>query len=519
MERMNDGYFISLLSMYKKNISPDREVLYDYDSKKHYTYGMLEDRANRLAHFLIRQGMRKGDRVGFCSYNCVEFIDAFFASCKTGIIITSYNCHLKEEKLLELIRNEAPKALLYDENFADVIDAAKRSCPDIIFISVGEESQKHGSYSYAQVQAEEITGPIDCKTLTLDDIQMLIHTGGTTGTPKAAKISYRSLISNVLSQILTVGLNQNDIAYVFLPFFHTAAWTIFTLPLLLIGGKVIITKRFDADLSLKIIAEEHPTLTIGVETALKRLAEAKKFKETDFSSYRIMISGAAPIARETMEHYWKKGVKLVSGYGMTELGTCNLLPPVNDMKLEQIKEKWDSVGKPLLYNSVRIVDSKGNDVEPGEPGELIWQGELVFSGYWNNESQTREMVRDGWIYSGDIGRMGPDGYYYIVGRNKDIFISGGENIFPGEIEEVLCKHPAVEEACVIGVSDVDWGEVGKALLVPKDCSNLNRRDILEFVRGRLPSIKIPKYFEFIDEIPKNQVGKRDMERIKAKYNK
>lgn len=517
MERINDGYFISLLSMYKKNISPDREVLFDYDNNQHYTYQMLEDRANRLARFLIRQGLKKGDRVGFCSYNCVEFIDAFFASCKTGIIITSYNCHLKKDKLLDLMDNERPKALLYDQEFEAVIEAARQRFPDTVCINLGEHSAIPGAYSYPRIQAEESSETVDCKSLTLDDIQMLIHTGGTTGTPKAAKISYRSVTCNVLSQILTVGLHQNDIAYVFLPFFHTAAWTIFTLPLLLIGGKVIITKKFDPELSLKIIAEERPTLTVGVETALKRLAETPGFAETDFSSYRIMISGAAPTARETMEHYWNKGVKLVSGYGMTELGTCNLLPPVNDMKLEQLINKWDSVGKPVLYNSVRIVDGKGNDVAPGESGELIWQGELAFSGYWNNEGQTGEMIRDGWIYSGDIGRIDADGYYYIVGRKKNIFISGGENIFPGEIEEILCQHPVIDEACVIGVADVNWGEVGKALLVLKKQCELTVPELRAFLKGRLSSIKIPHYFEVIDGIPKNQVGKRDLEQIRMIY--
>ncbi len=514
---MNDGYFMSLLSMYKKNISPDREVLFDYDRNQHYSYQMLEDRANRLAHFLIRQGLRKGDRLGFCSYNCVEFIDAFFASCKTGVIITSYNCHLKEEKLLDLIENESPKILLYDLDFENLIEAVGKRFPDIICVSLGDQAKSPGGYSYDQIQAEKANSLVECKDLTLDDIQMLIHTGGTTGTPKAAKISYRSVICNVLSQILTVGLNQSDVAYVFLPFFHTAAWTIFTLPLLLIGGKVIITRNFDPQRSLKIIEEERPTLTIAVETALKRLAETDGFADTDFSSYRMMVSGAAPIAKETMKHYWEKGVKLVSGYGMTELGTCNLLPPVNDMKLEQLIEKWDSVGKPILYNSVRIVDDQGQDVAVGETGELIWQGELTFSGYWNNEGQTREMVRDGWIYSGDIGRMDEDGYYYIVGRKKNIYISGGENIFPIEIEEILCDHPDIEEACVIGVADAHWGEVGKALLVLKDQCDLTSKDILEFFKGRLSSIKIPKYFEFIDEVPKNQVGKRDMERIKMIY--
>lgn len=518
MERLNDGYFISLLSTYKKNISPDREVLYDYENKKHYTYGMLEARANRLSQFLIKMGMRKGDRVGICSYNCVEFIDAFFASCKTGVIITSYNWHLEEGKLLQLIGDEAPKVLLYDEDFVELIDSVNRKFPGIIFVSLGKEYHQYGGYSYKQVQEEEVTKPIECKTLTLDDIQMLIHTGGSTGTPKAAKISYRSLISNVMSQIITVGLNQNDVAYVFLPFFHTAAWTVFTLPLLLIGGKVIITKKFDPDLSLKIIEQERPTLTIGVETTLKRIAEAERFEAADFSSYRIMISGAAPTSRETMEHYWKKGVKLVSGYGMTELGTCNLLPPVNDIKLEKIKEKWDSVGKPVLYNTVRIVDPKGNDVEPGQSGELIWQGDLIFSGYWNNDGQTCEIVKDGWVYSGDIGRMDEEGYYYIVGRKKNIFISGGENIFPEEIEEVLCQHPGIEEACVIGVSDMYWGEVGKALLVQNGNVGLSVNDILEFINARLSSIKIPKYFEFIEEVPKNQVGKRDMERVKLLYS-
>jgi fatty-acyl-CoA synthase len=229
-----------------------------------------------------------------------------------------------------------------------------------------------------------------------------------------------------------------------------------------------------------------------------------------------MLSGAAPISRQTMELYWRRGVRLMNGYGMTEIGPNNLVPPVGS-SLAEIEAKWNSAGKPLFFNDVRIVDQSGNDVPTGVQGELIWRGPLCYSGYWQNEAASRAAVKDGWIYSGDVGYKDEDGYYYICGRLKNMFITGGENIFPTEIEEALCKHAEVKSACVIGVPDKRWGEVGKALIVRREGTAVTKTELLAHVTSEISRIKVPVYVKFVDEIPHNAVGKTDLVTIKNLY--
>jgi len=513
-----DKQLISNLNTYRVRINQLKEAIYDYDNDKRYSYQELGVRSDKLAYFLNEiLDLKKGDRIAFCAQNTLEFIDGFYASCKTGIIVTTYNCLLNNDELGELIDNESPKVIFYDYKYKKTIDYLKNIYTNIIFVRLGEKKEKNDDYCYEDIMDIHLKEKVEYVDLSMEDIQMLIHTGGTTGLPKAAKMSYRSIYYNSLSEVLTLGLSSSDSVYVFLPFFHTAAWNVLTLPLLLSGGRIILTKQFDPRIALKIIEEEKPTVAIGVETIYRLMAEQKEFNETDFSSYRWMLSGAAPISRETMEIYWDKGVKIVNAYGMTEIGPNNLAPPVNEMTIDDIKEKWNSAGKPMFFNNVRIVDEKGKDVGDGEYGELIWKSNLIFSGYFNNEVGTKQVLKDGWIYTGDIGKRDEDGFYYINGRRKNMYITGGENIFPIEIEMLLNSNPNIKESCVIGVKDKKWGEVGKALIVLEKDKIESEEKIRDFIKENISSIKRPKYIKFIEKIPKNQVGKLDMKEIKKIY--
>lgn len=514
---MYDPATLPNMSLYRARISPQKEAIYDYDNGVRYTYGDLEGRAYRLAWFLTHHlGLHKGDRIGFCASNSVNFIDAFYASCKTGIIITTYNCLLREGELIQMVENEDPKVIFYSGNYREVVQSIRRARGIREYISLDQQFEDD-RYSYSDIMAME-PGELPKFELHPDDVQMLIHTGGTTGRPKAAMLTYRSLFYNAISEILTLQLNDADSAYVWLPFFHTAAWNVLTMPLLMIGGRIIITKAFSPAESLKIIRQERPSVGIAVETIYKAMAMHPDFMETDFSCYRWLISGAAPISLQTLEQYWSRGIKLANGYGMTEIGPSNLIPPLNTMEVDDIRKKWSSAGKPMYFNSVRVVDENGRDVAPGDKGELIWRGNLIFSGYWNAPEATKEIYTpDGWVHSGDIGYYDQDGFYYICGRIKNMYISGGENIFPLEIEEIIQKHPDVAECCIIGVPDPKWGEVGKALVVLRPGASLDVQTVQKLVTEELSSIKIPKYVSFVPEIPKNSVGKRDQAVIQSKY--
>lgn len=514
---MYDPATLPNLSLYRARISGHKEAVFDYDQGVRYTYGDLELRARRLAWFLTHTlGLEKGDRIGFCANNSIGFIDAFYASCKTGIIITTYNCLLRQTELAEMVENENPRAIFYSEKCKDVVEAIRRYGGDREFISL-ERSVDGERYSYADIMAVE-PGELAEIELEPDDVQMLIHTGGTTGRPKAAMLTYRSLFYNAVSDVFTLQLGASDTAYVFLPFFHTAAWNILTMPLLMSGGRVIITGGFQPGTALKIMREERPTVGIAVETIYKAMAEHPDFAGTDLSCYRWLISGAAPITRQTMERYWSRNVKLVNGYGMTEIGPNNLAMPLNEMGIPEIRAKCASAGRPMYFNHVRIVDDSGRDVPTGERGELLWRGNLIFGGYWNDPAATAAMFTDdGWVHSGDIGYCDEDGFYYICGRIKNMYITGGENIFPLEIEEVIAGHPEVAECCALGVPDEKWGEVGKALVVRRPGSTLDAEAVRGLVRTQLSSIKIPRYVTFVTEIPKNAVGKLDQGLIKQRH--
>lgn len=350
-----------------------------------------------------------------------------------------------------------------------------------------------------------------------DDVNMLIHTGGTTGGPKAAMMSYWAIFFNAISQILTASLNRQDCANVLLPFFHTAGWNVLMLPVLIAGGSVILTAEFCPETVLQIIESERPTVCIGIEPMYKAIARHPNFAKTDFSCYRWMLNGAAPISRGTMEIYLSKGVRVVNAYGMTEAGPNNLCPGVNDMTTEEISSKWSSVGRPMFFNNIRLVNEDGVDVPDGENGELLFNGNLTFSGYWRDEEKTQSTVRDKWLYTGDIAYKDEDGYFFICGRKKSMYVSGGENIYPIEIEHVLVGHPAVECACVFGVPDEKWGEVGKALIVLKPGCSVTKEELQAYVGENSASIKIPKYLGFLKELPRNPVGKVDIKAVVKMY--
>jgi fatty-acyl-CoA synthase len=314
-----------------------------------------------------------------------------------------------------------------------------------------------------------------------------------------------------------VGVTGRDCQLQLLPFFHTAGWNSLMLPVFVAGGRTVYISEFEAGKVLRAVAAEQPTTCIGVETMYKRLADHADFPAADLSSFRWMVNGAAPISRQTLETYWRKRVKLINAYGMTEIGPENLVPPVDAMSLEEIRDKWESVGRAMLFNQVKIIDEEGREAREGERGEMLFRGPLTFSGYWRDEEQTGSVVKSGWIHTGDIAYCDADGFYYICGRKKNMFISGGENIYPVEIEHALTGHPAVDFACVIGVEDEQWGEVGKALIILKPGAAATKSELRGLVKEECTSIKIPKYIQFIDKIPRTSVGKLDLPEIRRLY--
>ena len=483
---------------------PRRVAIFEYDSKEKYTYHDLSERSLRLASFLYAKGLRRGDRVAMCSRNSQCCFDLLFAMPVLGTILTTYNIRLRSDELQELLENETPSIVFYESFYAEKIAFFKQALPDAQFVVMGDENPLNDC-TYAEAMACNPWSQ-SWAELSLEDIIMLSHTGGTTGTPKAAKISYRSIIYNTLNQVLEYNTSCNDIMYVSFPLFHIAAWST-SLSILMSGGCIIFKRVFNTDDTLRMIQEERLSIITGSPAVYQRMSRSPLFEQTDFSSIRAVRCGAAPPSRETMEPYWHKGLVFLNVYGMTESGTGVLSLPIGSTTIDTLKERIGTVGKPMTFTQLRIVDEQGNDLPDNEPGELLIKSAMLFSGYWNNEAETESVMENGWLHTGDVARRDEDGFYYICGRKKHMYISYGENIFPLEIENLIMSWPDISDCYVFGVPDKERGEVGKALIVLHKGASLTEEEILAKLRNELSTIKVPKYVQIIEKIPRNDVGK------------
>ncbi len=512
--------WIGNYSYFRARIDSTREAVYDLDTGNRYSYGDLERRANILANFLKeQQGIAKGDRIAFISRNCVEMIDAYFATGKLGAIFVPYNARLSVAELAQLINSETPRVLFYEEVFAEKIAQLKSQCPGIEkYVLISGDKNPEKDMAYSEIMGYANDSFVGCETLDMEDIHMIIHTGGTTGLPKGGLISHRCELFNSFNEICTWGLNYQDSTLLLLPMFHTGGWNLLTLPLLHVGGRLIINRQFDPKKTLEVVEREKITTLFGAATIFRMMVELPEFQKTDFSSVKWVMAGAAPTPINIMEQFWQKGVKFVLGYGMTEAGPNNLSSVAHFMDPEIIREKYASVGKPMYLSVVKLVDDQGQEVtEANSPGELLWAGPQIFSGYWNNPEETDKTLVDGWVYTGDMAYRDEDGYYYIVGRKKNMFISGGENVFPPEIESALYDFEEIHEVCVFGVPDDKWGEVGKAIISLKPGKQITKQEIIARLSTKLAKYKIPKYITFVNEVPKNNVGKIVVSKVVELY--
>lgn len=517
---MKNNGWIGNYSYFRARINGDYEAVYDLDNNIRYTYSNLESRANTLANYLKeKQGIKKGDRVAFISRNRIEMIDAYYATAKLGAILIPYNARLSSVEFEKLLNSETPKILFYEDIFRNVVEGFRNSVSIEKYIMLEDEGIASDDISYNEVISYQNSSMVYCKELELDDIHLIIHTGGTTGLPKGGMISHQSMMFNSFNEICTWGLNYQDSAFIILPLYHTGGWNLLTLPLLHCGGRIIISRQFDPKVTLEVIEKEKTTLLFGAATIFRMMSDLPEFEKADLSSLKWVMAGAAPTPINIMERFWNKGLKFVLGYGMTEAGPNNLSSPPQFMSESLIKEKYASVGKPMYLTMTKIADDKGDDVGVNEVGELLWSGPQIFSGYWNNEDETNKTLVNGWVYTGDMVTVDEDGYHYIVGRKKNMFISGGENVFPPEVESAIYEIPQVQEVCVFGVTDEKWGEVGKAVVSLKQGTNISKEEIHKILKNKLAGYKIPKYIQFIDDIPKNNVGKIVVSKIMELYGK
>jgi fatty-acyl-CoA synthase len=492
--------------------SPDKLAIIDAGKEPdlRLTYRRWNARVNQLANWLqSAAGIQKGDRVAILARDGVEHLDVFFACGKLGAIHTAFNWRLHWREHLGIIANTTPKILFYSDEYSSVvaeIDAAMRGSLEAIshYVHLEGEGFNHDhSQAYQAILEGFPATPVTCETLEAEDIACLLFTGGTTGLPKGARISHRMICWNVLNTVIH-DLHHDDIYLNIYPLFHAGGLFAYLSSQIIFGNTTILTRQFDPAQVLELIEREKVTVFAGVPTMYQMMTQAPNWSTADLSSLRFCTSGGAPLPVPLVEQYTReKGIRFKQGFGMTEFGPgLFALPP------EDAIRKAGSIGRPNFFVDVRVVDEANNPLGPHREGELVLKGPSRCSGYYNNPEASAEVLdEDGWFHTGDIVRYDEEWYFYVVDRVKDMFISGGENVYPVEIENVLYKHPAVHMCAVIGVPHEKWGEAGLACVVLKPNQTTTEAELIAHMNEHLARFKVPKSVTFLQSLPLSGMGK------------
>jgi fatty-acyl-CoA synthase len=497
MKMINIGDWIRKWSF----LQPHKRALIFEDHP--FTYQEINQRTNQLCHFLLELGIRKGDRVSVLLYNCHQYIEIFFALSKIGAILVPLNWRLAAPELKFIIVDSGSRIIIFDPTFEEVISSVRPhlNLSNGDYISVGTPCPDWTKdYEKGLLECSVQEPPLQI-SVGDEDPHIFMYTSGTTGTPKGAILSHRKTFFNALNADIFYNLTSTDIMIVSRPMFHSGGLLVEAAPVLYKGGTLILKKRFRSHEILEAIQKYRVTLLEMAATVYQFMLQECDLTQYDLSSIRCYFTGGERVPKVMLKEYYRKGITISQIFGQTEASTITFLSP-DDAIL-----KIGSVGLPVFHGEVRIVDKTGKDASPGEVGEIIIKGPTLMSGYWNRPDLTAETIRDGWLFTGDLARMDEEGYIYIVDREKDMYVSGGENVYPAEIEKVLHTHPKIFDAGIVGVPDEKWGEVGKAFIVLKPGETMGNGEVFEFLKGKVAKYKIPKYAEYIEELPKTASGK------------
>jgi fatty-acyl-CoA synthase len=461
----------------RARLTPDKLAIVAVETGERLTYAQLNGRAENAAAAVIAAGVGPGDRYGILFHNSIEFLALFFAAAKCGAIVVPLSTRATEHELRQIVDDCGMKTYFRGPEFTFDLN-----CPAQTRVSV---PQKQGSCG---------TDTLVCAAFgKAEDVYCLLYTSGTTGKPKGVMIPKRQLYWNGYNTAVNWGLREDDVSPIYTPLYHAGGVAAFTIPIFIVGGTIILHRSFDPAAVLRTIEHERCTVILGVPTTLKMMMEASEFATTDLSHVRWFISGGAPLPRYIIDTYRARGLEMKQGYGMTEAGVNCFSMTVADSR-----RKAGSIGKPMMFTEVRIA---GGD---GEVGEMWIRGPHVSLGYWNNPEATRAAFDDdGWLHTGDLARRDGEGFFYISGRSKEMFISGGVNVYPAEIEAALVSHPRVADAAVIPIADETWGEVAVAFVV----GDAGAEELNAYLGERIARFKLPKRYIFIDTLPRTPYGK------------
>jgi fatty-acyl-CoA synthase len=495
MEAQGIGFWLTKRAF----LNGDREAV--VDGSRRISYQELNSRVNRLSLGLLALGLKPGDRLAMLAYNCLEYTEVIFAAAKLGLLLVPLNWRLSPAELAFNLSDSGTETLIFAPGFAGVVSGLVDQTPVRRLLVLGEEEA--GAPAYEKVLAAHSgQEPEPGEPVNLNTPHIIMYTAGTTGRPKGAVLTQGASFWNAINLEMDMYFTPRDRNLLVLPMFHIGGIGLFTLPMIYVGGTVVIQRTFEPAETIRLLSEENITLFFGVPAVFLFLIQHPDFRSEAFAKARVVMSGGAPLPVSLVKRYHEAGIALQQGFGMSEAA-----PSIATLGKDRSLQKVGSIGRALFHLEARVVDDELKDVPTGVVGEMVIRGPNLMQGYWNRPEATAEAFAGGWFHTGDLARMDKEGDLTIVERKKDMFISGGENVYPAEVENAIFELSQISEVAVVGIPDEKWGEVGRAVVVLKEGQPLSEKEILDHLRGRLAKYKIPKSVVFVDRLPRNAAGK------------
>lgn len=477
----------------RAKLTPKKIALIDIASNRQWSYENLSIEIQRWQRLFAAFQLPKGARIAYLAENNIDAFALLFACGLSGFLYVPLNWRLNVKELHSIIEDCEPAILLFDESFKET--AEQLSIPSKLSINeviqMGDLKHKPLVYEWS-----------------ICDPWLIIYTGGTTGKPKGVVLSFEAVNWNAFNTIVSWGLSDQDCTLNYMPLFHTGGINALSIPLLMSGGTVVVGKRFDAEQAIRHINDYKTTISLFVPTMYQAMIETEYFQKALFPTVKVFLSGGAPCPESIYKHFFQKGLLFKEGYGLTEAGPNNFF-----IDAKVASKKLGSVGKEMLFNEVKIVNDDDKECAVDEVGELLVKGKHLFTAYWNNEVETAKAITEGWLRTGDLARKDQAGDFYIVGRKKEMIITGGENVYPQEVEQCISRHINVKEVAVIGIKDTLWGEIVTAYIVCKEQQLDFEQHIKQYCIEHLGRYKVPKQIYLVGELPKTPVGKIDKKQL------
>jgi fatty-acyl-CoA synthase len=490
------------------------------------THRELNDRINRCAHLMEKKGIKKGDRVAVILLNCIEFLEVYFASAKLGAIFVPLNWRLVGPELEYQLNNCSARMLVFHDSFLGSVDLIRSRLKvehdKFIFLKSGSplpqgfEAPKCPDWAenyHELVKDQPSDEPSPGEPVGLDDPLSILYTSGVTGNPKGAVVSHMQTFFKNFQVGIYIDAQQDDIVIAHMPLFHSGGLFIVATPTLCGGMTMVMRRGFDPNEFAEDIQRYKGTIVFALTTMWRLILDAGKLDQIDVSSVRCVVGGGERTPLSLFDELAKRNLYMQQGFGQTENSAMMLLPR------EDIQRKMGSIGKPGFFTEIWIGDGNGRRLPPGEIGEICAKGPTVMSGYWNMPEETSKAIVNGVLHTGDLGYVDEEGYFYIVDRAKDMYRSGGENVYPAEVEKILMTNPKISMAAIIGVPDDKWGETGLAFIVPAQGETITEKEIIDYLKGKVAKYKYPAKFKFLPALPLTATMKVKKAELKAKYGR